>query len=517
MSMPAGPVISKSKFLSGLQCPLLLWSQYNDRDAIPPPPPATQYVFDMGHTVGDLAKQLFPGGVEVGADGAATAPRTGGPAANGAAPEARPDIAATAAATLALLRERRPLFEASFLSDEPAGRRYVRADILAPARNEVDAWDLYEVKSSTRLKDINLWDIAFQAGAIEGAGVRLSRLYLVHIDTRYVRQGPIEPQRLFAREDVTDRARDLMRDLPALFARFALTIGGERPDVPIGPHCRDPFSCAMLPTCWGGLPQDHVTNLVRAGRRAFAWSDRGWPLIGQVPDDELGADQLVQKRALAAGAPRVDRAAVGELLSRLEYPLWNLDFESLNPAVPLFDGTRPFAQVPFQFSLHVQEAPGAAARHVEFLSTTRDDPRPALLEALRAIGPRGTVLAFNATFEAQVLAQLGQAYPAHSAMCADLGARLVDLADPFRTFSVYHPAQHGSYSLKAVLPAWTGRGYEGLAIADGQAAGRGWHRATYATDLQPGEREAILADLRAYCGRDTGAMVEILEVLRGLA
>lgn len=516
MTMSAGPVISKSKFLSGLQCPLLLWTQYNDRDAIPEVAPATQYVFDMGHTVGDLAKQLYPGGIEVGADGAATAPRTGGPAAGAATAGTRPDLEATAAATRDLLRHRRPLFEASFLGNEPTGRRYVRADILVPSPDDPGAWDLVEVKSSTRVKDINLWDIAFQAGAIESAGVRLSRLGLMHVDTGYVRHGPLEPARLFALDDVTDRARDLMREVPPLFARFAATIGGAKPVVPIGPHCRDPYGCAMVPVCWGGLPEDHVTTMVRAGRRVFAWMERGWDRVGQLPDAELSDLQLVQKGAVVADAPRLVKTAVRDLLSRLEYPVWNLDFESLNPAVPLFDGTRPFEQVPFQFSLHVQEAPGAAPRHVEFLADTADDPRPALLEALRAIGPRGTVLAFNAAFESQVLASLGRAWPRYADMCADLGARLQDLADPFRTFEVYHPAQHGSYSLKAVLPAWTGRGYEGLAIADGQAAGRGWHRAVYATDLAPGERQAILADLRAYCGRDTGAMVELLEVLRGL-
>lgn len=517
MMMPAGPVISKSKFLSGLQCPLLLWTQYNDRQAIPETAPATQYVFDMGHTVGDLAKQLYPGGLEVGADGAATAPRTGGPAAGGATADARPDLAATVAATRELLRQRRPLFEASFLGEEPSGRRYVRADILVPADGDPEAWDLVEVKSSTRVKDVNLWDVAFQAGAIESAGVRLSRLFVMRIDTGYVRRGPLEPARLFARDDVTDRARELMREVPAQFARLAAAIGGPRPDVPIGPHCRDPYDCPLVPVCWRDVPADHVTTMVRAGRRAYAWLEQGWERIGQVPDDALTDLQLAQKAAVTSGAPRVDRAAVRELLAGLEYPLWHLDFESLNPAVPLFDGTRPFEQVPFQFSLHVQETPGAAPRHVEFLSTTGEDPRPGLLEALRAVGPRGTVLAFNADFEAQVLAQLGRAHPAHAAMCADLGARLRDLADPFRTFAVYHPAQQGSYSLKAVLPAWTGRGYEDLAIADGQAAGRGWHRAVHARDLAPGEREAILADLRAYCGRDTLAMVELLEVLRGLA
>lgn len=498
-----GPVISKSKFLSGLQCPLLLWTQYNDRDAIPLPPPSTQYVFDMGHTVGDLAKTVFPGGVEV----------PGG----GATPGDRPDIEATVATTLAMMRERRPVFEASFLADEPAGRRYVRADVMVPSATKGDAWDLVEVKSSTRVKDINLWDVAFQAGTIEGAGVKLDRLYLMHIDTSYVRQGDIEPQRLFAREDVTDHARSLMKDVPALFARMAAVIGGPRPTVPIGPHCEDPYHCAMLPVCWGDLPADHVTTMARGGRRAFGWMERGWHRIGDLPDHELSGLQLTQKAAVAAGAPHVDRGAVQQALAHLEYPLWLLDFESVNPAVPLVDGTRPFEQLPFQFSLHVQAAPGAAPAHIEFLADRPGDPRPALLEALRAIGPAGTVLAFNATFESQVLASLGRAYPQHLAMVTDLGARLRDLADPFRSFALYHPAQRGSYSLKAVLPAWTGQGYDDLAIADGQSAGRGWQRAVYANDLAPGEREALLAALRAYCGRDTGAMVALLEVLRGLA
>lgn len=497
MPLPSAPVISKSKFLSGRQCPLLLWTQYNDKGVIPPPPADTQYVFDMGHTVGDLAKQLYPDGIEV--------PAGGGD---------RPDLDSTVAATAKLLPLRRPIFEASFASDEPSGRRYVRADILVPAAD--GAWDLVEVKSSTRVKPINIWDVAFQAGTIEGAGLKLNRLCLMHVDTGYVRQGPIDPAQLFHVADVTDQARARMGAVPDLFARYAATIGGERPEVPIGPHCHDPFHCAMLEVCWQGLPEHHVTTLVRAGRRAFEWMAAGIELLTETPDTGLIGAQRVQKSAVASGRAHVEKAAVVALLAELEYPLWHLDFESLNPAVPLFDGTRPFEQVPFQFSLHVQDEPDDEPRHIEYLANGSDDPRPGLLRALQAIGPTGTVLAFNATFEAQVLASLGSTFPEYGPMTADLGARLRDLADPFRTFAVYHPAQHGSYSLKAVLPALTGSGYENLAIADGRTAGREWMRAVYSPTITAQEKEAVMTDLRAYCGRDTGAMVEILGVLRAL-
>lgn len=497
MTTPAGPTISKSRFLSGIQCPLLLWTQYNERDLIPPTDPGTQYVFDMGHTVGDLAKRLYPDGIEV-------------PGGND-----RPDLDATVAATRELLPLRRPIFEASFLSEEPDGRRYLRADVLVPAAD--DAWDLVEVKSSTRVKDINVWDVAFQAGALESAGLRLNRLFLMHIDTGYVRQGPVEPARLFRSADITDRARALMPQVPGMFARYAAEIGGARPEVPIGPHCRDPYRCALTDVCWRGVPEHHVTTFVRAGRRAFDWIAEGHTLVTDVPDRELNAAQRIQKAAVAAGRAHIDKTAVKRLLAALEYPLWYLDFESLNPAVPLFDGTRPFQQVPFQFSLHVQEAPGATPRHLEYLSTGKDDPRPGLVAALHAIGPRGTVLAFNCAFEAQVLAALGEAYPDCTAMTDDLRLRLRDLADPFRAFAVYHPSQHGSYSLKAVLPALTGGGYDDLVIGDGQTAGREWMRAVYGAGVTAAGKETVMAALRAYCGRDTEAMVQILAALRTMA
>jgi hypothetical protein len=497
-----GPTISKSKFLNALQCPLLLWTQFNDRDAIPLPDVAQQHIFDTGHRVGDLAKELYPDGVEVDFDPTG---RRGGPT-----------VADTVAETQKLLAERRPIFEASFLLEDGPGARYLRADVMIPAPD--GAWDLIEVKSGTRVKDVNVWDVAYQADTLDRAGVLLRRLCLMHVNNQYVRSGNIAPAELFAFADITAEARARIPQIPVIFTDAVATIAGDRPRQPIGPHCTEPHTCPLIPVCWRDVPPHHVTELAGAAKKAFTLVDQGHTLITDTPDALLTPRQVIQKQAIVAGRPHVEPGAARRFLDRLQYPLWHLDFESYNPAVPLFDGTRPYQQIPFQFSLHVQDAPGAPPRHVEFLWAEASDPRPALIDALQAIGPEGTVLAFNMTFERGVLGALGEAFPAHRAMTSDLAGRLADLADPFRSWSIYHPDQRGRYSLKAVLPAFTGRGYDDLVIADGQAAGREWVRVVHG-DPAPAaaDRDATLAALRAYCERDTYAMVELLEVLATLA
>ncbi len=491
--------ISKSKFLAGLQCELLLWTHYNARDRIPDPGPAQQFIFDTGHLVGDLAKRLYPGGIEIRRD----------------RPDGRPDIPATVAETARLLPQRKPLFEASFLADG----RYVRVDILVPADGE--AWDLYEVKSSTQVKDVNLWDVAYQYDCLTRAGVELDRLFLMHLNNTYVRRGGLDVQALFAAEDVTTEARERAPLVPGLFDRFARVIAGDEPTVDIGPHCTSPYTCPLRDRCWAGLPEHPVTEFHRVGKKAFAWMAEGMATMAEVPADRLSAVQRVQQDAASSGQARFDAAAVRSWLDSLEYPLWHLDFETMAPAIPLFDGTRPYQRIPFQFSLHVQDTPGAEPRHIEYLATEPVDPRPGLLEALRAIGPDGTVLAFNKTFEMGVLDELARDFPAHAAMCADLNSRMKDLADIFRRFQVYHPDQKGRYSLKNVLPAWTDLAYDDLEIADGQAAARAFLQAVFpeAAGLDPASvneagKAKVLADLRAYCGLDTLAMVKLMEVLR---
>jgi hypothetical protein len=503
--------ISKSKYLAGLQCPKLLWTWYNQRDLIPEPGAAQQHIFDTGHLVGDLAKELYPGGKEV--------PMLVG---------TKDAIELTVTATRDLIKRRVPIFEASFLVDA----RYCRVDILVPvpgfdgARRSGEAWDLIEVKSSTRVKDVNINDVAFQYDALTRSGVELNRLYIMHINNGYVRGDKFEVGKFFHLEDVTERAMALTSYIPAAMEKMLTVIDGPDPDTPIGPRCTRPFTCPLKEVCWADLPDDNVTELYFGGNKAFSLLDEGYFHIAETPDSRLSHQQLIQKRALIEDKLQVDRPALRAWLEGLEYPLYHLDFETMNVAVPPFKGVRPYQRIPFQFSLHIQREPGAEPEHVEFLADWSDqlargeepgDPRPGLLAALLdAVGDSGTVLAWNAAFEKGVLNDMAEIYPAEGARLAGIIDRMDDLIIPFRSFSVYHPAQKGSCSLKAVLPALTDLSYDGLEVADGNHAAREYARVVY-QDATATERELVLAQLRTYCRLDTLAMVAILGKLEDLA
>ena len=541
--------LSKSNHVAGLQCPLLLWTRVHRRDRIPPPDEATRRIFEAGHEVGRLAQRIAPGGEEV--------------------PFGR--MMATVEATGRLLSARRPIYEASFI-----GRGvYCRVDILRPSRRRADgrmaddpahgdAWDLMEVKSTTRVKDVHLHDIAVQDLCLRAAGIAVDRLFLVHLDRSYRRRGAVDPHGLFHAEDVTARVRALADDLEEAVARAFRVIEGPEPTVPIGPHCDEPYECPLKPRCWAHLPDHAATTLVRAGRGAFDWMERGWVRVVDVPDPELGDAQLVQKRAVAAGGPLVDRASLRTWLQGLQPPLLFLDFEAFAPAVPVLDGTGPYEDVPFQASVHVVEgweefarwvegdADAVSARdsgfsHLEFLATSPDDPRPALVDFLAALPSTGSVVAWHGSYERRILERLAEwaasagvgasaewgasaetgassgasaptdapasTVPYKTAALRSLADRLVDLEEPFRRLALYHPEQRGSTSIKAVLPAWTGRGYEGDAVADGRAAAAEYLRVIHG-EVDPTERARVLEALRSYCRKDTWSMVEMLAVVR---
>ena len=498
--------ISKSKYLAGLQCPKLLWTFFNERELVPGPDDAQQHIFDTGHMVGDLAKRLYPGGKEV--------PMLF---------QAEDALDLTVTATLDLMKRRIPIFEASFLVDG----RYCRVDVLVPVpgsdgdRQSGDQWDLIEVKSSTRVKDVNIKDVSFQYDALTRSGVDINRLYLMHIDTSYVRGDNFEVERFFQLEDVTDRAMRLIEYVPAALNRMFDTIAGPDPDTPIGPRCTSPYTCPLKEVCWSVLPDDNVTDLYRAGARAFGFLDEGIFSITDIPGAKLTPRQEIQKKALITGEVQVDHKALHRWMDGLKYPLYHLDFETMNPAIPPLPGMRPYQRIPFQFSLHIQQEPGARPEHVEYLATWIDQPEPGdprgdLIEALKAIGPDGTVLCWNMGFEKGVLEDLAEVFPAEADRLANLVERMDDLIIPFRSFWVYHPRQRGNCSLKAVLPALTDFGYDDLAIGDGNQAARQYQQALYG-NVTTKDRAMIFKNLLEYCKLDTMAMVEILRRLENLA
>jgi len=239
--------------------------------------------------------------------------------------------------------------------------------------------------------------------------------------------------------------------------------------------------------------------------------------IGEITDDyRLNNKQLIQQASVVSGESHVDKGAITEFLSSLEYPLYYLDFETIGPAIPLFDGVRPYQNVPFQYSAHVVRDEHSKPEHYSYLTDGTGDPRHGLLAELqKVLGYSGSIIAYNKGFEEGCLRDMAAALPEYSDWIEQVCTRLVDLLEPFRNFYYYHPAQKGSASLKAVLPAITGKGYEDLVISDGQVASLTFLTAIYG-EIPEEERAKVMSDLEKYCGRDTEGMIWIVERLREL-
>ncbi len=486
------PYISKSKFIWGQQCRKLLWHAYNAKHLIPEPDAQTQAVFDQGHEVGNLAKKLFTNGIEIG--------------------QGVDDLDEVLRPTQQAVKARKPLFEAAF--SYQGG--FAKADILDPVG--VKAWDIIEVKSSTSVKDVYILDLAFQAFVYAGAGLKIRRCFLLLINPDFVRHGDIDPAKFFVRHDVTAEvsaaSRQIETNLDQMFATIRLK---KQPDVRIGTHCDNPYACPLHDRCWSFLPPDNVTTLYRGGKKGFKLLANGIVSVKDIPDGfPLTENQEIQRRVAITSQPHVSKSAITSFLRQLEYPISYLDFETFTTAIPLFDDTSPFEQVPFEFSLHVVTSPGSQPKHWMFLADGRADPRRQFLERLLDWLPdSGSIVAYNAQFEQGRLRECCRLHPQFQAWLTSIETRFVDLLKPFRAFKYYGPGQNGSASMKAVLPALTGRSYDHLAIREGGTASQEFLRVHF-SDVPEAERQRVRMALTEYCGQDTEGMIWIVGVIRRL-
>jgi hypothetical protein len=482
--------LSKSRYLNGMQCLRYLWLLVNEPQSVPEPDDRTRQLFDQGHLVQRLAERLFPDGVRL--------------------PEAsfRGNIALTGK----MLKEGLTFFEAGILADNI----YARVDVLRPGAN--GKWDIVEVKSSTKVKDENINDISFQKHCCEKRGLAIDRCFLTHVNNQYVKHGEIDPEQFLVVDDVTARVLDAEVGIAArIDTMLEIMASGAMPDTRVGPHCSDPYECPVT-ACRESLPDNNVLELYRGGSQAFDLLYRGTRYLRDIPDSfKLSRSQEVQRWCDANSCAHVDADAIGSFVKDLEYPIHYLDFETFNVAVPLFDGTRPYQQVPFQFSLHVVDRPGAMAWHFGHLAEGTDDPRPEFFDELRkVIGKKGSIVVYNQSFEERIVRELAEAFPQHGDWAEEVRARLVDLLLPFRGFNYYHPDQRGSASIKRVLPALTGHSYDDMDINDGDAASLAYLNMTYG-NMTAAQREETRAHLEEYCGLDTEGMIRIVDRLREIA
>ncbi len=485
-------LISKSRYMSGLRCDKLLWCRYHDQDLIPPHGASTEALFRQGHEVGRLAQKVFPDGVEV-SPGSYWAEDTVPP-------------------TRDLLKKRIPLFEAGFVH----GNVYVRVDVLNPVNDE---WDLYEVKSSTKYDpEKHLADVAVQKYVLENNGLKIRRCYLMHLDKEYVKNDVIDPGGLFRTAEIT---RDVDSFLPGIEADLERTLRvirlDECPQPPFAPNCWQLGGCDLQSVCWDVLPEDHVLALVYGKSKGLKLLEMEIAALKDIPEGfSLSATQNIQVSAAKSGEPYANRAQIQRFLEGLEYPLNFLDFETIWPGIPIFDGVHPYQHIPFQYSLHVVDSPGSKPVHYTFLAEGKDDPRPELLKELRkVIRPSGSVIAFNAGFESFRLNEMAEAFPEYGEWVRSVDNRIVDLRGPFRSFWYYHPDQGGSTSMKEVLPALTGMKYSDLEISEGGTASDEYFRITF-DDVSDEERQKVRKQLEEYCKLDTEGMVEILTAFNNL-
>jgi hypothetical protein len=374
------------------------------------------------------------------------------------------------------------------------------------------------VKSSTHVKDVFINDVAIQYYVLLGCGLYIDRAELVLIDTSYVRQGDVDHKKLFKCVDITADVQNKQLAIAQEIKDQRSMLSSPEPNIDIGPHCFDPYECEFTSHCFSHLPENSVFDFRDRGKPdTFELYRQGILRMEDVPSDQLGWRQQMQVDCLLNQSAVLKHDALIEFLAGLRWPLAFLDFETtyMTP-VPLFDGTRPYEAVPFQFSLHIQEGLGDELHHHQFLSEDDNDPRLPFLEALLAFIPKtGSIVVWNRSFESNILARLAGRYPEKREHLLGLNDRMVDLMIPFRNRDYYHWQMNGSYSIKAVLPALVPEfSYDGLSICSGDVAASSWIEMIHTSDNT--NKNMLRESLLNYCELDTLAMFVILKHIQSI-
>jgi hypothetical protein len=478
-------MLSKSRVLSGKQCPKRLWLEVNEAELRVSTPDA-QRRFRQGNLLNDVVHRLQPDGVLIG-----------------------PEVALADA--LQITRRhlantpQRPLFEATFSSHQVL----VRADAFQQAGR---TWRLTEVKSSTRVKPYHLLDCAVQTWIIREAGYPVEQTRLAHVDTRFSYAGDGDYAGLLKTVDVTENIEVLLPEVPGWIAQSFAALAGEQPTIDIGPQCTDPFACPFVDHCSPPLPEYPVTGLPNGGRIVDQLLAEGIDDVRDIPAGRL--TQPLQERvrlATVSGEAFLD-SALTESLRGLRYPRHYLDFETTQFVVPIWAGTHPYEQLPFQWSCHSEAADGTLQHH-EFLDTSGGPPMRSCARALIAtLGQAGPILTYS-PFERTVINRLAARFPDLEEPLHALTERIVDLL-PLVKAHYYHPDMRGSFSIKAVLPTVAPHlSYDGLGeVKDGISAQAAFEEAID-VGTATSRRQQLEQQLLAYCALDTLAMVELVKCL----
>jgi len=445
-------MLSKTKFVKGEQCERALWL-YVHRPEAAIYSEAQLRIFKKGNTVGELARKKFPGGilaVDNRLPGADSARRT------------RELIEAGV----------ETIYEATFIHDD------VLAAIDVLTRKD-GQWHLYECKSTTEVKPQHINDVALQYHVVTNQGLTVADASVMYLNNRYVRQGELDPARIFKSDSVIGQVKSLQAYIGKMIPRFKKLVNGDDPCTAMGDHCTKPYPCEFQEFCRSESPQTE--------------SDE--PL-----DD----------------TPNINVHALLMRLERYGYPLYYLDFETIAPVLPLFDNSRPYQKIPFQYSLHYQHDKDSNPEHFEFLHQPGSDPREELIRTLiRDTYRPGKILTYNVSFERTCLNELSRDFPEYQDQLSGIIGRLEDLMEVFRQREIHFPTLGRGYSIKKVLPLMVPEmSYENLEINRGDQAS--WLYEDLFESQDMALVEGTLNNLRVYCRQDTLAMVKIMEKLNSI-
>ena len=484
--------LSKSRFVSGIQCDKKIWFDFYRKDLKLPTDEQTQAVFDLGHRIGILAQKMFPNGKD-------------------ATPEDYSNLKSSIENTQKWISDKvETIYEATF----SAKNAFCMLDILH--RNEDEVWAI-EVKSSTSVKDYHYTDASLQYFVMKNAGFAPNRFFIMHINNQYVKQGEISTE-IFTLTDITEQVlanQDwVAENLDRLLKMLEIE---QEPVVEIGGHCSDPFGCDYAHHCWKHIPKYSVFNLYRGAKKGWNLYDQNILQIDEIPDDfPLTHFQNLQRNGLKNEETYIDKLVIKNIILRWEFPLYFFDFETVFPAIPVLDGTRPYQQVPFQYSLHILDENGILT-HKEFLANPEDfsngkNPLKQMVDQLKKdFGTNGNIVTYNQSFEVGRLNDLAKSFPEDAAFLHNLVGRVVDLLPVFQGGHCYFPAMKNSASIKSVLPAiapdFT---YDNLEIQDGGSASSLFHQSIENENFT---EENLRENLLKYCERDTLAMVIIYQFL----
>lgn len=495
--------LSKTNFLIYLDCFKNVWLKIHKNEIYRKKTLSSfeLNIINSGNDIDILARDLFPNGVLV---------------------ESRDDTNLTKK----LMKERTPvIYQPVFSTD-----KFITASDIFVWNSKTDLYDLYEVKSSSASKDGKnnkikeyLIDIAFQKNVLDDLNIEIGTLNLIRLNSKYIRIGNIDLEKLFLKEDLTNEVNQIIQGVKMKMNTAHELLSSDKE--PRG-HCDCIYKGknSHCTTSWysnSDLPEDSVHSISRINKKKLTeLIDSDIFDICDVPEDfKLSDNQRGQIDVAISNRENINRTGISSFLETIEYPLSFLDYETYPSAIPKYDRYRPYQQIPFQFSLHIIESPGKEIIHHEFIYTEKECPDKCFIEALKEYLPtRGSIIVWSQSFEKGRNKDIAERLPSYKDFVENLNGRVVDLMIPFsgKTRVYNHPKFKGSASIKYVLPALVPTmSYSEMHIKEGGTASDTWNRIV-SDKYSKKDKNIEIQALKDYCCLDTLAMVEIWKVLKSV-